>query len=135
MFPEVKLTLGQYLGPATNIGSALNTKNLKSNGQTVCGSSLRHLNGKETHCPIHQEMCRVFNKGITHHLGPTAMEQDFPAENLTPDYDLYDNDHDLDPDHGDFKVTPEMGDNYLSTEISVQRGNSGEGLCHFPKKG
>jgi hypothetical protein len=25
-FPDVKLTLGQYLGPATNIGSALTAK-------------------------------------------------------------------------------------------------------------
>jgi hypothetical protein len=31
-FPDVKLTLGQYLGPATDVGSALTTKILKSNG-------------------------------------------------------------------------------------------------------
>jgi hypothetical protein len=28
MFSNVKLTLGQYLGAATNVGSALTTKNL-----------------------------------------------------------------------------------------------------------
>jgi hypothetical protein len=38
---------------------------------------------------------------------------------LWNDYDFYDDDHDLDPDHGDLKVTPEMGDNYLNAEISV----------------
>ncbi len=42
----------------------------------------------EIHCPIHQEMRRVFNETITHHLGPNATEQDFLAEDLTPDYDL-----------------------------------------------
>ena len=47
------------------------------------------------------------------------MEQDFLAEDLTPDYDFYDDDHELDPDHADLEVTPEMGDNYLSAEISV----------------
>jgi hypothetical protein len=31
MFPDVKLTLGQYLGPATDVGSALTAKILKSN--------------------------------------------------------------------------------------------------------
>jgi hypothetical protein len=36
MFPDVKLTLGQYVGPVTNVGSALTAKILKSNGQTVC---------------------------------------------------------------------------------------------------
>ncbi len=54
-------------------------------GQTVCRSTLRHLNDQEVHCPIHQEMRRVFNESIAHHLGPNAMEQDFPAEDLIPD--------------------------------------------------
>jgi hypothetical protein len=104
-FPDVKLTLGQYLGPATNVGSALTAKILKSNGQTVCRSTLWHLDDKEIHCPIHQEMRRVFNETITHHLGPNAKEQDFPAEDLTPDYDFYDDDHDLDPDCADLEAT------------------------------
>jgi hypothetical protein len=117
-------TLGGYLGPATDVGSALTAKILKSSEQTVCRSTLRHLNNKEIHCPIHQEMHRVFNENITHHLGPNATEQDFPAKDLTPDYDFYDNGHDLDPDHGHLEVTPEMGDNYLSAEISVPCGGT-----------
>ncbi len=84
-FPDVKRTLRRYLGPATNIGSALTTKILTSNGQTVCRSTFRHLNNKEIHCPIHQEMCRVFNESIAHHLEPNVKGQDFPAEDLTPD--------------------------------------------------
>ncbi len=52
------------------------------------------------------------------------MEQDFPAEDLIPDYEFYDDDQDLDPDHGNLEVTPEMGDNYLNTEISVPRGGT-----------
>jgi hypothetical protein len=94
-----------------------------SNGQTVCRSTLWHLNNDKIHCPIHQEMCRVFNETITHHLGPNTTEQDFPAEDLTPDYDFYDDDHDLDPDHSDLEVTPEMGD-YLNAEISVLQGGT-----------
>ncbi len=97
----------------------MTAKILKSNGQTVCRSTLRHLNDKEIHCPIHLEMRRVFNETITHHLGPNATEQDFLADDLTPDYDFYDNDHGLDPDHGDLEVTPEIGDNYLNAEVSV----------------
>jgi hypothetical protein len=132
----LKVTLGQYLEPSTNVGSALTAKILKSNGQTVCRATLQHLNNKEFHCPIHQEMHRLFNETITHHLGSNAMEQDFPAEDLTPDYDFYDNDHGLDPDHGDFEVTPEMGDNHLKAEISCPvRGSSGKGPCHFLENG
>jgi hypothetical protein len=122
--PEVKLTLGQYLGPVTNVGSALTAKILKSNGQTVCRSTLQHLDNQEIHCLIHQEMCREFNESITHHLGSTTTEQDFPVEDLTPDYDFYEGNHDLDPDHGNLEVTPEMGDKYLRAEISIPRGGT-----------
>jgi hypothetical protein len=59
-FPDVKLTLGQYLGSATDVGSALTTKILMSNGQTVCRSTQRHLNDEEIHCPIHQKIHGVF---------------------------------------------------------------------------
>jgi hypothetical protein len=112
------------LGPTTNVGSALTAKILKSNGQTVCRLTLRHLTNKEIHCPIHQEMHRVFDETIANHLGPNATDQDFPAEDLTPDFDFYDDDHDPDPDHGDLEVTPEMGDNYLNTEIPVPQGGT-----------
>jgi hypothetical protein len=54
----------------------------------------------------------------------SATEQDFPAEDLTPDYDFYEDNHDLDPDHGNLEVTPEMGDKYLSAEISVPHGGT-----------
>ena len=58
-FPDNKLILGRYLGPATNVGSALTAKILKSNGQTVCRSTLGHLNDEELHCPIQKELGRV----------------------------------------------------------------------------
>ena len=34
-FPDDKLALGRYLGPATDVGSALTAKILKFNGQLV----------------------------------------------------------------------------------------------------
>ncbi len=104
----------------TNVGSALTAKILKSNGQTVCRLTLRHLNDKEIHCPIHQEMCRVFDETIAYHLGPNATDQDFPAEDLTPDFDFYDDYHDLDPDHSDLEVTPEMGDTSMQRYLSCE---------------
>jgi hypothetical protein len=123
-FPDVKFILGRYLGPTTNVSSALTAKILKSNGQTVCRSTLWYLTNEVIHCPIHQEMRRVFDETIANHLGPNATDQDFPAEDLTPDFDFYDDDHDLDPDHGDLEMTPEMGDNYLNAEISVLQGGT-----------
>ncbi len=36
----------------------------------------------------------------------------------------YEDDHNLDPDHGDLEVMPEIGDNYLSAEITIPQGGS-----------
>jgi len=52
----------------------------------------------------------------------TAKDTDFPVADLTPEYLTYEDDHDLDPDHGDLEVMPEIGDNYLSAENSIPRG-------------
>jgi hypothetical protein len=64
-------------------------------------------------------MRRVFNETIAQNLGPNATEQDFPAEDLTPEYETYEDGHELDPDHGDLEVMPEIGDNYLSAEFLI----------------
>jgi hypothetical protein len=40
MFPDHKLILGRFLGPATDVGLALTAKILKSNGQVVYRSTL-----------------------------------------------------------------------------------------------
>jgi hypothetical protein len=49
-YPDDKLILGCYLGPATDVGSALTAKILKSNGQFVCRSTLRHLTNDKLQC-------------------------------------------------------------------------------------
>jgi hypothetical protein len=123
-FPDNKLILGRYLGPATDVCSALTAKILKLNGQTVCRLSLWHLTDKETHCLIHLKTRRVFDETVASHLGLNATDQDFPAEDLTPDFDDNDNNHDLDPNHGDLEVTPEVGGNYLNAEIFVPQGGT-----------
>jgi hypothetical protein len=76
-FPDEKLILVCYLGPVTNIGSALTAKILKSNGQTVCRSTLGHLTNKGNHCPIHQELRRVVNETIAQNLGPNGQNRTF----------------------------------------------------------
>jgi len=43
---------------------------------------------------------------------------------MTPEYLTYEDDHNLNPDHDDLEVMPEIGDNYLSAEISIPRGGS-----------
>jgi hypothetical protein len=121
-YPDDKLILGRYLGPAIDTGLALMAKILKSNGVFVCRSTLRHLTDEEFDSPAHKDMIRIFDESIEHHLGPAALLQDFPAEDLTPDPTYYDDTDAMDPEYGDAEVTPKIGDNYLSAELMLPKG-------------
>ena len=55
-FPDDKIVLGRYLGPAIDVGNAMTAKILKENGQIVCRSTLRHLTKEELDNPTHIEM-------------------------------------------------------------------------------
>jgi hypothetical protein len=124
-YSDDKLILGRYLGPAPDIGSALTAKILQPNGQFVCRSTLRHLTYKELHSSVHLDKRCQFDESVATYLGPASTVQNFPAKNLTPDPDHYDDTKDpINPDHGDAEITPEMGDNYLSAEIMLPRGGT-----------
>jgi len=120
-YPDDKLILGRYLGPATDIGLALTAKILQPNGQFVCRSTLRHLTNEELHSSVHLDKRRQFDESVATHLRPASTVQDFPSENLTPDPDHFDDIDPIDPDYGDAEIMPEMGDNYLSAEIMLPR--------------
>jgi len=128
-FPDDRMILGRYLGPATDVGSALTAKILKSNGQFVCRSTLRHLTDEELQCPTHKTLRDDFMTSILAVLGRPARDSDFPAEDMTPDPDHMEP-LDLDPNFtdlelktdSDLKVSPEAADNYVGAEISFPRG-------------
>ena len=123
-YPDDKLILGCYLGPATDIGSALTAKILQPNDQYVCRSTLQHLTNEELQRSVHLDKRCQFDESVATHLGLASMVQDFPSENLTPDPDHYDDTDLIDPDRSDAEITPEMGDNYLSAEIMLPRGGT-----------
>ena len=95
-FPNDRLTLSHYLGPAINMGTALTAKILNENGQFVCHSTLQHLTAEELACPVHTANRLKFDESIKTHLGPSATAADFPAEDLTPDPDHYEDSKILD---------------------------------------
>jgi hypothetical protein len=97
-YPDDKLILGHYLGPAIDTGLVLMAKILKSNGVFVCRSTLRHLTDEELDSPVHKDMRCKFDESIEHHLGLVALPQDFPVEDLTPDPTYYDDTDAMDPE-------------------------------------
>jgi hypothetical protein len=64
-FPDDMHVLGRYLGPAIDIGPATTVKILKSNGQIVFRSMLRHLTPDDLTDPAHNSLHRDFDASIS----------------------------------------------------------------------
>jgi hypothetical protein len=84
------MILGRYLGPTTDVRSALTAKILKLNGQYVCRSMLCHLTDEELQCPMHKTLRNDFLTLVIDVLGQSAQANDFPAKDTTPDHDHID---------------------------------------------
>ncbi len=133
-FPNKRLTLGRYLGPATDIGLALTAKILKQNGQYVCRLSLGHLTLEETLCMVQNAAQLHFDDMITECIGHKSVKEDFPAEDLTLEYEHYhghaikeDTDNaceECSPKNNDLDPLPmlEAGNNYISAEVLLPLG-------------
>ena len=99
------------------------TKILKSNGQFVCRSTMRRLTDDERACPVHAKMHKSFDTSVLDAIEPSATAADFPAEDLTPTYEHYDDDiFGHNPNYGDIEVKPETRDTFLGVEILLPRG-------------
>jgi hypothetical protein len=123
-YPDDKLILGRYLGPAIDTGSTLTAKILKLNGVFVCRSTLWHLTDEELSSSVHKDMRHKhkFDESIEHCLVPAALLQDFPSEDLTPDPAYNDNTNAMDPDYGYSEIMPKIGNNYLFAELMLPKG-------------
>ena len=87
-------------------------------------------------CPVHIADRKSFDNSIAERLGPTAQDSDFPAVDLTPEYDLFGDigDADPDPDHADLMVTPEVGDNYIGVDLLFPKGGTMTKECVTAQK-
>jgi hypothetical protein len=103
-------------------------KILKSNGVFVCRSTLLHLTDEKLNSSVQKDMRRKFYESIEHHLGPVALPQDFPAEDLTPDLTYYDDTNAMDPGYSDAEIMPKIGENYLSAELMLPKSGVMVGL-------
>ena len=106
-FLDTKFHVGRWLGPAVDVGSALTYKILKSNGQVVPRSTIRHLTLDELTNPDPIAMRIAFDDNIIQKICVPANENDFDKDYLTPTYEYYDDDHqDGTPDAPPEQFTP-----------------------------
>ena len=73
-FPETKFHVGRWLVNAVDVGSALTYKILKSNGQVVPRSTIRHLTLDKLANPDHIAMTKAFDENIIQKIGVPATE-------------------------------------------------------------
>ena len=71
-FPDDKLTLGRYLGPATDVGSAMCYKILKAGGQVAFQNTVWYLTLEGRADPEHKKLRDDFDTHVTNRLGGAA---------------------------------------------------------------
>ena len=75
-FPQLKEVYSRWLGPAIDIGPALTSKILKSNGQVIYTSTYRTITEDEIHRKSEQDQQDIFDAEIRKKMGPRVREQD-----------------------------------------------------------
>jgi hypothetical protein len=123
-FPENKITLGRYLGSATDFGTAMTAKILKMTGHIIYRGTFRGLTTNELDSPVHQQLRADFDRTIASKLGPKPSPTDFDPSYLTLDFT--DDEDDLDDattdPNDDHLPTPDVADNYISANLLLPLG-------------
>ena len=91
-YPADNIVLGRYLGPAQDVGPAMNSKILKSNREVSLQYTLPAITLKERENPTHIELSRKFTESCNTVLGPNATPGDFTPDKLTPEWELSEDD-------------------------------------------
>ena len=126
-FPDNKMLFGRYLGPATDMGTAMTYKILRPDGNYVCRQTVRSWTMEEEACPALLKEREAFMVKARSNLGPASSEQDFEPDDLTPEFDYY-----ADDDEDGFEgtpdeilpPTPEASDNYVDAQLMLPRGDT-----------
>ena len=132
-YPNDKATLGRWLGPSMDVGPAMTSKILKSNGEWVHRSTYAPLTEAQKASPVMQAQQKAFDDAIEARLGapfnmPVA-DPDRDPDNIpsheTPMFDLYEDD-DTPPLSvlSDGGPTPEMYDPFIGAEVNLPHQGS-----------
>ena len=79
-YPNEKLTLERYLGPSTNIGTAMTLKILKENGRIVSRTTVHHLTDELLNIPTHKYSRVEFDKAVEPIMGDSVAKSDFSID-------------------------------------------------------
>ena len=88
-YPEDKMFIGIWLGPAIDVGTSMTYKILKPDGGYVCRSTLRSWTYNEEANPVRMAKRVSFMKQLNSYIGHAAKLSDFSLNDLTPEFEYY----------------------------------------------
>ena len=77
-YPEDKMFIGRWLGPATDVGTDITYKVLRPDGGYVCRSTVRYWTSKEEVNPVKMDKRLSFMKHLNSCIVHAAKLSDFP---------------------------------------------------------
>ena len=122
--------IGRWIGPATDVGTAMTYKFLRPNSGYVCRSTLKSWTSNEEANPVRMSECMSFMKQLNSCIGHAAKLSDFPLNDLTSEFDYYADDVEdgFEGTPDEIKEapppTPEASDNYGGSRLQLPRGQS-----------
>ena len=127
-YPDDKMFIGRWFGPAIDVVTAMTYKILRPDGGYVCRSTVRSCTSNEEANPVRMAERVYFMKQLNSFIGHAAKLSDFPLNDLTPEFDYYaDGIEDVfegTPD--EIKEapppTPEASENYVGSRLQLPRG-------------
>ena len=125
-YPEHKEIHGRWLGPAVDIGPAMTSKVLKSNGQVIYTSTYRALTDDEMANPEETKARQAFDAAVVVKLGAPMSKHDLSSDGVdadTPTFELYEDDATPPfrlPEADE--VTPEVADSYVGAQVNLPIG-------------
>lgn len=130
-YPEDRMFLGRWLGPAIDVGSVMTYKILLPSGNFVSRSTVRPLTPMKEANPVVAAQKLEFTAALHGNLGKPVQECDFELTDLMPltvyhEANVNDNGLQGTPDEIEEipLPTPEVADNYVRVKIQLPRGTS-----------
>ena len=88
-YPDDKMFIGRWLGPAIDVGTAMTYKILRPDGAYLCRSTLISWTSNEEANPFRMSKYVSFMKQINSCIVHAAKFSDFPLNDLTPQFEYY----------------------------------------------
>ena len=88
-YPDEKIFIGRWLGPAIDVGTSVTYKILRPDDGYVCRSTLRSWTSNEEANPVILAKRVSFMNQLNSCIGHAAKLSDFPLNDLTPEFEYY----------------------------------------------